>query len=83
MGERLKIEYPTQGSEQFLAYRREILDAYDQAKAKTKSLAVCIPPCPLGDGALPSISARRAFPSVSPQRVHSVGWLAALIYINR
>ena len=37
MGERLKIEYPTQGSEQFLAYRREILDAYDQAKAKTKS----------------------------------------------
>ena len=40
MVERLKIEYPTQGSEQFLAFftgARYWICLYDQAKAKTKS----------------------------------------------
>lgn len=37
MADKLKIEFPTQGWEQFLTYRREILDAYDQAKQKARS----------------------------------------------
>ena len=37
MTDKLKIEFPSQGWQQFLTSRREILDAYDRAKERAKS----------------------------------------------
>jgi hypothetical protein len=40
MGKRLSIKFPSQGWKQFLASRRELLDAYDHARERARLHAV-------------------------------------------